>query len=47
MPQGKIFPQICIALGFSDPESLLSHARAEYDSGERFLESGWTIYLIP
>jgi len=38
MPQGKIFPQICIALGFPDAESLLSHARAEYDSGERFLE---------
>ena len=38
MPQRAIFPPICIALGFSDAESLLSHARAEYDSGERFLE---------
>jgi hypothetical protein len=38
MPQRTIFPQICIALGFPDPEALLSHARAEYDSGERFLE---------
>ena len=38
MPQRAIFPPICIALGFPDAESLLAHARAEYDSGERFLE---------
>jgi 3-dehydroquinate dehydratase/shikimate dehydrogenase len=38
MPQRSIFPQICIALGFPDAESLLAHARAEYESGERFLE---------
>lgn len=38
MPQRSIFPQICIALGFPDAESLFSHARAEYESGERFLE---------
>lgn len=38
MPQPTIFPQICIALGLPDPESLLKHAHAEYDSGERFLE---------
>ena len=31
-------PRICIALGFPDVETLLSHARAEYDSGERFFE---------
>ncbi|MEP7352686.1 MAG: type I 3-dehydroquinate dehydratase, partial [Acidobacteriota bacterium] len=33
-----MFPPVCIALGFSDVESLLSHARDEYQSGERFLE---------
>ncbi len=38
MPQRKIFPTICIALGFSDVDSLISHAKAEYTSGERFLE---------
>ena len=38
MGQKTIFPSICIALGFPDVESLLSHAKAEYDSGERFLE---------
>src|SRR5579862_1703328 len=38
MPQRTIFPQICIALGFSDVEPLYAHACAEYDSGERFLE---------
>ncbi len=32
------FPRICIALGFSTPEELLDHARAEYDAGERFFE---------
>jgi len=31
-------PRICIALGFPDSETLLSHARKEYDSGERFFE---------
>jgi len=38
MPPRTIFPNICIALGFPDVESLLTHARAEYDCGERFLE---------
>lgn len=38
MPQQDKFPQICIALGFQSAESLLNHARVEYDSGERFLE---------
>lgn len=38
MPQRTILPRICIALGFPDVETLLSHARAEYDSGERFFE---------
>lgn len=32
------FPQICIALGFDSPESLVAHARAEYEAGERFFE---------
>jgi 3-dehydroquinate dehydratase/shikimate dehydrogenase len=31
-------PRICIALGFADAETLLAHARKEYDAGERFLE---------
>ncbi len=31
-------PRICIALGFPDAETLLAHARREYDAGERFLE---------
>src|SRR5579863_5445931 len=38
MPQRTVFPQICIALGFEDVEALLSHARLEYEAGERFLE---------
>jgi 3-dehydroquinate dehydratase/shikimate dehydrogenase len=38
MPQRTILPRICIALGFPEVETLLSHARAEYDSGERFFE---------
>ena len=38
MAQRTVFPQICIALGFDDAEVLLSHARTEYDAGERFLE---------
>src|SRR5258708_24185591 len=38
MGQKTIFPAVCIALGFPDVESLLAHARAEYDCGERFLE---------
>jgi 3-dehydroquinate dehydratase/shikimate dehydrogenase len=38
MPTRTVFPQICIALGFEDPEVLLNHARSEYDAGERFLE---------
>jgi len=32
------FPRICIALGFSDPEKLMEHARREAALGERFLE---------
>ena len=31
-------PRICIALGLSDPEALVAHARAEADAGERFFE---------
>src|SRR5579863_7797438 len=38
MPQRISLPRICIALGFPDAESLLAHARKEYDAGERFLE---------
>src|ERR1041384_7280724 len=38
MAQESVFPQVCIALGFDDPEVLLGHARSEYNAGERFLE---------
>jgi 3-dehydroquinate dehydratase/shikimate dehydrogenase len=31
-------PRICIALGFREIESLLAHAREEYNAGERFFE---------
>lgn len=31
-------PRICIALGFPETETLLAHARKEYDAGERFFE---------
>jgi 3-dehydroquinate dehydratase/shikimate dehydrogenase len=31
-------PRICIALGFPDADTLLSHARHEYEAGERFFE---------
>ncbi len=31
-------PRICIALGFPETETLLAHARKEYEAGERFLE---------
>ena len=38
MAQKTIFPPICIALGLPDTDSLINQARAEYLSGERFLE---------
>jgi 3-dehydroquinate dehydratase/shikimate dehydrogenase len=38
MPPRTILPRICIALGFPEVETLLAHARAEYDAGERFFE---------
>src|SRR5271169_2265513 len=38
MPQRIVTPRICIALGFRDVETLLTHARREYDAGERFFE---------
>jgi 3-dehydroquinate dehydratase/shikimate dehydrogenase len=31
-------PHICIALGFPDADTLLAHARHEYEAGERFFE---------
>jgi 3-dehydroquinate dehydratase/shikimate dehydrogenase len=34
----KSFPLICIALGFSDTDELLAHARREAEAGETFLE---------
>src|SRR5712691_588812 len=38
MPQRISVPRICIALGFPDAETLLAHARKEYDAGKRFFE---------
>ena len=38
MSQRTPFPRICIALGFDAAETLLEHARAEYNAGERFFE---------
>jgi 3-dehydroquinate dehydratase/shikimate dehydrogenase len=38
MPPRISLPRICIALGFPDTETLLNHARKEYDAGERFFE---------
>ena len=38
MPQRPPFPKICIALGFPQVDTLLEHARSEYDEGERFFE---------
>src|SRR5450759_2299150 len=38
MAQRHPFPTICIALGFTQPEILLRHARQEIESGDRFLE---------
>src|SRR5437764_15329697 len=34
----RALPRVCIALGFSDVETLLKHAAAEIESGERFFE---------
>src|SRR5438445_12983282 len=31
-------PRICIAMGFSDTEKLLQHARREAEEGEQFFE---------
>jgi 3-dehydroquinate dehydratase / shikimate dehydrogenase len=47
MASRTVFPQICIALGFEDVEALLSHARAEYEAGERFLEFRLDYLPIP
>lgn len=38
MPQGSVFPTICIALGLPDSEALFAQARDEYNAGERFFE---------
>src|SRR5580704_15185818 len=38
MPQRISLPRVCIALGFPEVDTLLAHARKEYDAGERFLE---------
>jgi len=38
MTRRAALPRICIALGFPETESLLAHAREEYNAGERFFE---------
>lgn len=38
MPKPTSLPRICIAMGFSEPQKLLEHARNEADAGETFFE---------
>jgi 3-dehydroquinate dehydratase/shikimate dehydrogenase len=38
MPQPTSLPRICIAMGFSDAQKLLEHARREVNAGESFFE---------
>src|SRR5277367_4871474 len=38
MTRRAALPRICIALGFPETETLLAHARQEFDAGERFFE---------
>ena len=38
MPSRTALPRICIALGFAEPQKLLSHAKREVEAGETFLE---------
>jgi len=38
MPRRPPFPKVCLALGFTDVESLLKQARLEVEAGEDFLE---------
>lgn len=38
MARFDLFPRICIALGFSDPEALLAQAHREAEAGETFFE---------
>jgi len=38
MPQNRLFPRICVALGLPDVATLLDHARREAEAGETFLE---------
>lgn len=38
MPPLACLPHLCIALGFTNPEKLLEHARREVEGGENFLE---------
>jgi 3-dehydroquinate dehydratase/shikimate dehydrogenase len=38
MASRTALPKICIALGFSEVEKLLQHARREVEAGERFME---------
>jgi len=38
MPKPTSLPRVCIALGFSDAQKLLEHARREADAGESFFE---------
>lgn len=38
MPSRNCLPRICVALGFTNSEELLAHARREAEAGENFLE---------
>jgi 3-dehydroquinate dehydratase/shikimate dehydrogenase len=47
MSRKASLPNICIALGFPDTETLLKHAHREVESGETFIEFRWTICRSP
>lgn len=47
MRQRSPLPRICIALGLSDPQALVAHAREEADAGERFFEFRLDYLLRP
>jgi 3-dehydroquinate dehydratase/shikimate dehydrogenase len=47
MTRRAALPRICIALGFAEIESLLSHARDEYKAGERFFEFRLDYLTVP
>lgn len=47
MTRRAALPRICIALGFPEIDALLSHAREEYNAGERFFEFRLDYLALP